>query len=98
MEKELLLFSGGPDSTVLLKYFLTIKKPLIVLHIQMGWCNELQPRLKTQKKSKKGNYFSSFWIRIESEDRQKLEEMKINYSCNLLLNKYFSGRVCVLQP
>ena len=50
MEKELLLFSGGPDSTVLLKYFLTIKKPLVVLHIQMGWCNESQPRVKIQKK------------------------------------------------
>jgi len=51
MEKELLCFSGGLDSSVLLKYFLTIKKPLIVLHTQMGWCSDLQPRLKIQKDS-----------------------------------------------
>ena len=70
MEKELLLYSGGPDSTVLLKYFLTIKKPLIVLHIQMGWCNELQPRLKTQKKrvDKLIKYFKKKYYNFEYID------------------------------
>ena len=49
MEKELLLYSGGPDSTVLLKYFLQNKKNLLVLHIQMGWSLEFQHRIKFTK-------------------------------------------------
>jgi len=70
MEKELLLFSGGPDSTVLLKYFLTIKKPLVVLHIGMGWCNELQPRVKIQKKrvDKLIKYFKKKYYNFEYID------------------------------
>jgi hypothetical protein len=70
MEKELLLFSGGPDSTVLLKYFLIIKKPLVVLHIQMGWCNGLQPRVKIQKKrvDKLIKYFKKKYYDFEYMD------------------------------
>ena len=49
MEKELLLYSGGPDSTVLLKYFLTIKKPIIVLNNNLQWFSGREQNIKIQK-------------------------------------------------
>jgi len=36
-ETELILFSGGPDSTILLKHFLQQKKNVRVLYIEMAW-------------------------------------------------------------
>ena len=48
MEKELLLFSGGPDSTVLLKYFLTIKKPIIVVNNNLQWFSGREQNIKIQ--------------------------------------------------
>jgi len=36
MEKELLFYSGGPDSTVLLKYFLKQNKNLLVVYFELG--------------------------------------------------------------
>tara|TARA_R110000737_G_scaffold294193_1_gene300806 strand:+ start:504 stop:1160 length:657 start_codon:yes stop_codon:yes gene_type:complete len=48
--KELLLYSGGPDSSVLLKYFLEQKKDILVVYVDMGWCNEVQPSQKIQEK------------------------------------------------
>jgi len=50
-KKELVLFSGGPDSTVLLKQFLEEKRNIHVLYINMGWSLELQKRNKLQRKS-----------------------------------------------
>jgi len=46
--KELLLYSGGPDSSVLLKYFLEQKKDILVVFIDMGWCSEFQSRVEIQ--------------------------------------------------
>ena len=45
---DLILFSGGPDSTVLLKHFLQQKIKVRVLYIQMGWAIRTQPRIKLQ--------------------------------------------------
>lgn len=47
-DTELLLFSGGIDSTVLLKHFLQEKKKVRVLYIEMGWAIRTQPRIKLQ--------------------------------------------------
>ena len=45
---DLILFSGGVDSTVLLKHFLQEKKKVRVLYIEMGWAKRAQPRIKFQ--------------------------------------------------
>jgi len=50
MKKELILFSGGVDSTVLLKFFLKKNKNLLVLYNDLSWCHNASPRLKIQKK------------------------------------------------
>jgi len=47
-DTDLLLFSGGIDSTVLLKHFLQEKKKVRVLYIEMGWAVRTQPRIKLQ--------------------------------------------------
>ena len=47
-ETELLLFSGGIDSTVLLKHFLQEKKKVRVLYIEMGWAKRAQLRIRLQ--------------------------------------------------
>tara|TARA_B100001939_G_scaffold148810_1_gene128789 strand:+ start:1473 stop:2174 length:702 start_codon:yes stop_codon:yes gene_type:complete len=47
-ETELLLFSGGIDSTVLLKQFLQEKRKVRVLYIEMGWAKRMQPRIRLQ--------------------------------------------------
>jgi hypothetical protein len=48
MEKELVLFSGGPDSTILLNYLLKQNKKIIVLYVQTGWCYEGQQKIPIQ--------------------------------------------------
>ena len=50
MQKELLLFSGGPDSTILLKYFLLKKRNIIVLNCDLQWCTDVKTCAKIQKK------------------------------------------------
>lgn len=45
---ELLLFSGGPDSTILLKDLLKKNKKVRVLYIEMGWAIRTQHRIKIQ--------------------------------------------------
>lgn len=47
-DTELILFSGGPDSTILLKHFLEQRKKVRVLYIEMGWALRTQPRIKFQ--------------------------------------------------
>jgi len=47
--KILLLFSGGTDSAVLLKYMLEQKVDLHVLYVNTGWSPYNQRRLKRQK-------------------------------------------------
>jgi len=49
-DTELLLFSGGPDSTILLKDFLQKGKKIRVLYIEMGWALRTQLRIKLQDK------------------------------------------------
>lgn len=49
MKEELVLFSGGVDSTVLLKYFLKDTNKLIrVAYNQLGYDNNAQARIKEQ--------------------------------------------------
>jgi 7-cyano-7-deazaguanine synthase in queuosine biosynthesis len=48
-EYELVLFSGGPDSTILLNYLLKQNKNILVLHVQNGWCYEYQKTLTIQR-------------------------------------------------
>ena len=50
---ELILFSGGPDSTILLKHFLQQKKNVRVLYIEMGWDLKEQKKLPHQYKAVK---------------------------------------------
>lgn len=45
---DLILFSGGPDSTILLKHFLEQKKKVRVLYIEMGWALRERPKIKHQ--------------------------------------------------
>jgi hypothetical protein len=45
---ELLLFSGGIDSTALLKHFLQENKKVRVLYIELGWAKKAQPRIRLQ--------------------------------------------------
>jgi hypothetical protein len=47
---DLILFSGGPDSTILLKYFLEQKKKVRVLYIEMGW--DVNERQKADEQAK----------------------------------------------
>tara|TARA_R110000744_G_scaffold343252_1_gene448471 strand:- start:332 stop:991 length:660 start_codon:yes stop_codon:yes gene_type:complete len=47
-ETELVLFSGGPDSTILLKHFLQQNKKIRVLYIEMGWSLSMQRRISIQ--------------------------------------------------
>lgn len=47
-DTELILFSGGPDSTILLKHFLEQRKKVRVLYIEMGWALREQPKIKHQ--------------------------------------------------
>ena len=47
-DTELVLFSGGPDSTILLKHLLQENKKVRVLYIEMGWALRTQPRIKFQ--------------------------------------------------
>jgi len=37
---ELVLFSGGPDSTILLIDLLKKKVPVRVLYLELGWCTD----------------------------------------------------------
>jgi len=48
---ELILFSGGPDSTILLKHFLQQKKNVRVLYIEMAWQVDQRENLKHQGKA-----------------------------------------------
>jgi len=66
MEKELVLFSGGPDSTILLEYLLKQKKFIHVLYVQLGYDNTKQKHLQLQNEAvknvltyfrKKGHHF-----------------------------------------
>ena len=50
-ETELLLFSGGPDSTILLKDFLQKGKKIRVLYIEMGWSERMKARIPLQNKA-----------------------------------------------
>lgn len=50
-DTELLLFSGGPDSTILLKHFLQQKKKVRVLYIQMGYDEIQQHKLDFQNRA-----------------------------------------------
>jgi hypothetical protein len=50
-DTELLLFSGGPDSTILLKDLLQKKKKVRVLYIEMGWAMRTQYRIDLQNKA-----------------------------------------------
>lgn len=70
MEKELLFYSGGPDSTVLLKYFLKQNKNLLVVYFELGWSYETQPRLKFQKEKVNQliNYFKKNYREFEYMD------------------------------
>lgn len=45
---ELLLFSGGIDSTILLKHFLQEKKKVRVLYIELGWAKRMHGRVRLQ--------------------------------------------------
>jgi hypothetical protein len=45
---ELILFSGGVDSTILLKHFLQQKIKVRVLYIEMGWAIKQQYKLELQ--------------------------------------------------
>ena len=47
---DLILFSGGPDSTILLKHFLQQKIKVRVLYIEMGWALRTQFRINLQDK------------------------------------------------
>jgi 7-cyano-7-deazaguanine synthase in queuosine biosynthesis len=48
----LVLFSGGVESTVLLKYFLKETKQIVhVLNTELGYIDDLKPRLIEQKKA-----------------------------------------------
>jgi 7-cyano-7-deazaguanine synthase in queuosine biosynthesis len=53
MVNEILLFSGGVDSTVLLKYFLSTKRKIIVLNCSLQWCTNNIVCSKIQKKQVK---------------------------------------------
>ena len=48
---ELILFSGGTDSTILLKHFLQEKKKVRVLYIQMAWGVHQHKKLELQGKA-----------------------------------------------
>jgi hypothetical protein len=52
-EPELVLFSGGPDSTILLNYLLKEKRNIHVLYIQLGWNEYNQKRIPIQNISVK---------------------------------------------
>jgi 7-cyano-7-deazaguanine synthase in queuosine biosynthesis len=45
---DLLLFSGGIDSTVLLKHFLQERKKVRVLYIELGWAERMHGRVRLQ--------------------------------------------------
>ena len=45
---DLLLFSGGIDSTALLKHFLQENRKVRVLYIELGWAKRSQPRIRLQ--------------------------------------------------
>ena len=45
---ELVLFSGGPDSTILLIDLLKKKVPVRVLYLELGWCADQYGRLPIQ--------------------------------------------------
>ena len=48
----LILFSGGVESTVLLKYFLKETKQIVhVLNTELGYVDHLKPRIIEQKKA-----------------------------------------------
>jgi len=53
MEKELVMFSGGPDSTILLNYLLKQGKFLHVCYIQMAYENNRQENVKLQNEAVK---------------------------------------------
>lgn len=48
---DLILFSGGPDSTILLKNFLEQGKKVRVLYIEMGWALREHAKIKHQNKA-----------------------------------------------
>tara|TARA_S200002703_G_scaffold17876_2_gene14604 strand:+ start:1018 stop:1680 length:663 start_codon:yes stop_codon:yes gene_type:complete len=50
-DTELVLFSGGPDSTILLKHFLQQKKKIRVLYIEMGYDEKEQHKIKLQNEA-----------------------------------------------
>ena len=45
---ELVLFSGGPDSTILLIDLLKKKVPVRVLYLELGWCTDQHGRIPIQ--------------------------------------------------
>lgn len=47
-EKELIMFSGGPDSTALLQFFLKEKRNLHVIYNRPGWSLQSQQKIKEQ--------------------------------------------------
>ncbi len=57
---ELVLFSGGPDSTILLIDLLKKKVPVRVLYLELGWCTDQHGRIpiQTQVVEKVLNYIN----------------------------------------
>ena len=57
---ELVLFSGGPDSTLLLVDLLKKKKSLRVLYLELGWCTDQHGKIpiQTEVAEKVLNYIS----------------------------------------
>ena len=87
----LFLFSGGVESTVLLKYFLKETKEIVhVLNTELGYADFTKPRLLEQKKAAYGildyfkkNYrnfnFSSLQLNLNNINTLQNTELGFGY-------------------
>jgi len=97
----LFLFSGGVESTVLLKYFLKETKEIVhVLNTELGYVDYLKPRLIEQKKAAysildyfKKNYrdfnFSSAQLNLNNINY--LQHQKAGFGFDEQWNLFFAG-------
>ena len=97
----LVLFSGGVESTVLLKYFLKETKEIVhVLNTGLGYADFTKPRLIEQKKTVynildyfKKNYrdFNFSSVQLNLNNINTLQQQKAGFGYDEQWNLFFAG-------